>query len=124
MSPFTLSLIISLTIGQCGWHIVSTYLWEKHIKEFQAILINNTGLLSFDEANKIYSEQTGFTLNEMTWAWTNPTMSLLLSPHGVVKTIIANPTYITWEPFNPQNPENINSHYFDIGEYKRHYREQ
>ena len=115
---FTLAMIFVLAVGQSGWHLSATLQWQRYVDVFREILDENHGLISFAEAIQGYAPETRRNINNMTWVWTSPTMSLLLAKDGNVQTIVANPERNTWQPFDPRAPGWLaNERYFNLGAY-------
>jgi hypothetical protein len=118
-SRFTLVMIVLLAVGQVGWHVTASLQWHRYVSVFRDTLDENCGLVGFEEAVQGYPKQVQDDVWKMTCQWTNPTMSLLLSRDGEVKTIVANPEHGGWEPFDPRLPGwYANDRYFDLTTYR------
>jgi hypothetical protein len=120
-SAFAILIVLALTLGQFGWHFVATNYWRDYLADFREIQNTHKGLVNFEEALKNYPSEAKKNIERMTWAWTNPTMSILLSKGGNVQTIIRNPDRNKgrWEPFNPEllNKSLLKSRHFNFSEY-------
>jgi hypothetical protein len=112
-------MIVLLAVGQVGWHVTASLQWHRYVSVFRDTLDENCGLVGFEEAVQGYPKQVQDDVWKMTCQWTNPTMSLLLSRDGEVKTIVANPEHGGWEPFDPRLPGwYANDRYFDLTTYR------
>jgi hypothetical protein len=114
-SRFVTYMIFLLCIGQCGWHLSSTVLWNRYIGWFRNTLETNSGIVPYERALEGSEPGNRNLINKMTWKWTNPVMSILLSKEGKIRTIVANPIYNKWDPFNINDLNNIlNKKYFEL----------
>lgn len=91
-----------LVIGQLTWQILMTNQWNGFRQVFKEELLSHQGYVRFDETRLVSNKIGNQLVKDMTWGWTNPSLSILWSNNFDVKTIIANPPGCHWEPFNPQ----------------------
>lgn len=96
-----------LVIGQLTWQILMTSQWNGFRQVFKEELLNNQGYVRFEETRLVNNKIGNQLVKDMTWGWTNPSLSILWSKNFDVKTIIANPPECRWEPFNPRNIESL-----------------
>jgi hypothetical protein len=103
LSPFIAHVLLILALGQFGWHLIATSEWRSYIRDFQAVLEGNRGLVSYDRALEMLPPHAQRRFENMSWVWTVPTMSILLARNGKVSAIIANPIRGdgSWQPFEP-----------------------
>ncbi len=115
-----ISVISILAATVLLWHVVATLRWSAYLLDFRSILAGDRGLVSWTEACESLPDGRRSNFKNMSWAWTNPSLSYLLSPQGRVKTIIANPDRGgAWVPFDPNNPQDLpRSRFFDSGPYR------
>jgi hypothetical protein len=66
--------------------------WLGYLNDFRTVLTKNEGLVSLKES--------GLEGGYGGWAWTYPTMSVLLQA-PCVRTIVLNDPSVTWQPFDP-----------------------
>ena len=58
-------------------------------------------------------------LKPMSWPWTYPSLSIVLSPNGHVASMIVPPTDVKWQPFDPANRSELpQSRRFDMSIYR------
>jgi hypothetical protein len=119
-SRFTVAMLVILAAGQTGWHLATTHHWLRYLGTFREILDTKCGVVELEDALEGYPVATQENVRRMTWGWTNPTMSLILSPGGRVRTIVANPVGVEWQPFDPRNPGRYaDSDFFDLAEFEQ-----
>ncbi|MGD0280167.1 MAG: hypothetical protein ABSC11_12775 [Smithella sp.] len=93
-----------LVIGQLTWQILTTNQWNGFRQIFKEELLTKQGYVRFEETRLVNRRIGNQSVRDMTWGWSNPTLSILWSNNLDVRTIIANPQeYHGWQPFNPQN---------------------
>lgn len=111
-------IIAALLITNSIWHIASTQKWSNYLDSFQMIISKNQGLISWNNAITSLSNQSISNFTNMSWPWTNPSMSILMSNNRLVKSIISNPGYNSWQPFDPAIPSTLP--YPDIFDYSQY----
>ena len=113
-----IGVIVALALGQMGWQAIATRYWSEFIASFEMVLTNHRGLVSWHDALAGLPPQNAQALIRMNWNWTNPSLSLLLSPHGRVAAIV-DVTEMGWQPFDPTNPQELpHSRFFDTALYR------
>lgn len=122
--PLVSVVAITLCLTQASWEIAATERWKGYIADFTARLKLGTGLLDWEQIaySGNYPKDRDWLL--MSWSWTMPSMSILLSSNGMVRTMIAAPepgaappvrftegTALPairggwgWQPFDPRVP--------------------
>jgi len=113
----SITYILAVTI--LLWHVAATHRWAVYLADFRSIQATGHGQLSWKESCEILPDSRRSNFKNMSWPWTNPSMSILLSPQGRVTTVIANPDRGgAWVPFDPTNPQALpRSRFFDYGPY-------
>lgn len=97
-----------LVTGQLTWQISTTYQWNGFRQIFKEELMTKKGYVRFEETRLVNNRIGNQLVRDMTWPWSNPTLSILWSSNLDVRTIIANPQeYHGWKPFNPQNIQSL-----------------
>jgi hypothetical protein len=97
-----LVLVTFLIIGQLTWQMLATFQWDGFRNTYKHELAKYVGPVPFEDTVLERQRQGRQLIRSMTWAWTNPTLSILWSKNLDVTTIILNPTEHTqWEPFDP-----------------------
>jgi hypothetical protein len=100
-----LTILCWLAAGTTGWHLLSIVDWHRYILTFQNALVQHRGLVTWEETFGHLPEAQRNMVDRMGWGWAYPSMSIVLSPDGVVSTIIANPARNQWQPFDPSDPQ-------------------
>ena len=71
------ALVTLLVLGQTTWQLLATAQWNGFRKVFQEELASHRGPTAFENTS-LTREQTGVqVIYRFTWAWTNPTLSVL-----------------------------------------------
>ncbi len=96
-----LAYLLPVIIAQSVWHFGATRLWNEHLRSFRVALERHQGFVSHRD---IAPELRYASLFH--WGWTEPTLSILLSPGGRVQAIFGNPA-LRWQPFDPTDPERL-----------------
>jgi hypothetical protein len=110
--PAVAATLACLALGQFGWHAVGLGYWAEFIDKFGEILVSHRGMVSVSEA-----QMAG--LKPMSWTWTYPSLSIVLSPNGQVTSMIVPPKDVKWQPFDPANPNELpQSRRFDLSAYR------
>lgn len=116
-----LVLVAWLGVGALTWHGIGTAIWKEYIEDFRFILDRNEGFIPFPNAvgTLLPGHRDHFT--RLSYTWTLPTISILLSPEGNISTILGNREELTraWEPFDPCNLEKLPKGPFDYTPYLR-----
>ncbi len=113
-------ILLALAAGALGWHGVATVYWADYVKIHRELMASQRGLVRYEDAvMSLEQDQRGLFI-KMTEGWTNPTVSIVLSPDGKVTSLIAIPSaYVGWQPFDPANPDTLpKSRWFDTSEYR------
>lgn len=102
-------VLCGLAVGVLSWHYIVTKDWRIFAQTVRAHLDREHGLVPWDQFLSSLRPYKARLASRMLWAWTMPDMSILLSDKGKVQTIIANPTWGGWQPYdltspNPPNP--------------------
>jgi hypothetical protein len=101
-----------LAFGQFGWHAISLGYWTEFLAKFGEVLASHRGMVSVREA-----EAAG--LKSMSWPFTYPSLSIVLSPNGHVASMIVPPRDVKWQRFDPADPSDLpQSRWFDMSLYR------
>jgi hypothetical protein len=110
--PAVVATLACLAVGQCGWHAIGLRYWAEFLDSFGEILAGHCGMVSLSEA-----EAAG--LKPISWTWTYPSLSIVLSPNGHVASMIVPPRDVKWQPFDPANHNELpQSRRFDLSAYR------
>jgi hypothetical protein len=110
--PAGVATLACLAVSQFGWHAIGLSYWAKFLDKFGEIVASHRGVVSMSEA-----EMAG--LKPMSWPWTYPSLSIVLSPNGHVASMIVPPTDVKWQPFDPANRSELpQSRRFDMSIYR------
>jgi hypothetical protein len=114
-------ILLFLAVGVLGWHVVATSFWTDYLASYRDVLSGHQGLVSYEAVVLSLPQKQHDRFEKMTWGWTNPLLSLLLSPKGKVSTMIANPsTLVGWQPFDPADLDALpKNDWFDTSQYQR-----
>ncbi len=114
-------ILLFLAVGVLGWHVVATSFWTDYLASFRDVLARQQGLVRFEDVMRGLPQTQQYRFEQITWDWTNPVLSLLLSPQGKVTTMIAYPsTHVGWQLFDPADPDTLpKSVWFDTSQYQR-----
>ena len=97
-----------LIMGQLTWQILMTSQWNGFRQVFKEELLAKQGYVRFEETRLVNNKIGNQLVKDMTWGWTNPSLSILWSKNFDVQTIIANPQERrVWEPFDPRDIKSL-----------------
>ncbi|MEM4711257.1 MAG: hypothetical protein QXL18_04905 [Candidatus Woesearchaeota archaeon] len=72
------------------------------------MLTQHSGFVEFEDTILVNKNIGIQLIRPFTWDWNNPSLSLIWSNDGYIKTIVLNPKYYTrWQPFDPNDISNI-----------------
>ncbi len=91
--------ILGLTIATADG--AATAGWLSYTRAMRTALITGHGVVPWRDALAKLPPQQALALRRYAWPWSTPLMSVWLAPGPVIATIIANPSGVTWQPFNP-----------------------
>ncbi len=100
-------LLAILWIGILSSHTAGIYQWSTYIKSFKSILANHNGIIPYWEISKSLTSKEQRIFKKMSWSWTHPTMSFLLSENKEVSSILKNSSDNDWQPFDPCDAEEL-----------------
>ena len=115
-------ILLFLAMGTLGWNIVATAYWADFVTTYRDQLARHQGLVRYEDVVMSLPQDQRKRFDKMTWSWTNPSLSILLSPGGKVSTLISIPSKYAagWQPFDPANPDSLpKSDWFDTSNYRR-----
>lgn len=96
----------ALLLAQSLGHISATWQWRGFVKEWRMVLKSHSGVIPF-AATPFGRQPRGYQAMNFDWNWANPSLSVMLSPDGHVKSLILPPSLAGWHPFNPLNPAEL-----------------
>jgi hypothetical protein len=96
-----------LAVSQAAWHALATREWSNYLALFRHEVAARRGLIAYRDSLLSHDSEDGRPVATMNWAWTMPTMSVLLAPGGDVRALVANERDQSWEPFDPADPEEL-----------------
>ena len=91
-------LCLSVTLADAA----ATWQWQRYTQAVRTVLSRHRGLVGGEAALGSLTPAGRAALTGFAWPWTAPLMSIWLAPGGEVRSLIANPPHIAWEPFDPQ----------------------
>ena len=95
ISVNSIFLVVPLLFVVAG-DVLGTYRWNIYVKQFCMAL--DSPMSSSDRLK--YLQSTGAVTG---WAWTHPTMSILLRKQGDTSIVANDPAAFSWEPFKHDN---------------------
>ncbi len=75
--------------------------WLSYTSAMRTALMAGRGVVSWRDALAKLPPIEVAALRRYAWPWSTPLMSVWLTPGPAICTIIANPSGVTWQPFNP-----------------------
>jgi hypothetical protein len=120
LAPPITAVVLILAVGQATWHAIGIHYWSQFTQDFRALLASHQGYVHWREALADLSPAQATRLQRLDWSWTNPLMSIVLSPGGRVGTVIGPLNERGWAPFDPMQPDQLpRAPQFDYAAYLR-----
>ena len=97
------AVVALLVVSQTTWQILATAQWDGFRSIFKEELVSRNGVVKFEDT-LLKNEKVGIQIvRQMTWEWSNPTLSVVWALDQDIKTIIVNPETAAdgWQPFDP-----------------------
>jgi hypothetical protein len=98
MSPMVMAMLgltIAIADGQ------ATAGWLGYTSAMRMALAEGHGVVPWRNALAGLPPRQAAALRRYAWPWTTPLMSIWLTPGPTIATVIANPSGVTCQPFNP-----------------------
>ncbi len=99
-------LSAGLLLAQSLWQSAATWQWHRYLGIWQGVLASRVGPVWL-EATPFSGKALGGQALRFDWFWSNPCMSIGLSPDRHVRSIIMHPSPPFWQPFDPLNPREL-----------------
>jgi hypothetical protein len=77
--------------------------WSEYIAIYRQVVADRSGFIVWEDLMKELSPTEARVLRRMNFDWTNPSMSILLSPQGHVRSVVMNPP-TAWQQWDPTIP--------------------
>jgi hypothetical protein len=110
-------LVSCLAAIVLGWHSLGLTLWADYVRDFRTVLLSGDGYIPFEEGLMKVPLEKRRLFQRLTWGWTNPTISYLLSPKQQVSTILGARATTVWQPFDPCKLDTLPHRKFNIRPY-------
>lgn len=107
MRPPVAALVLLLALGQIGWQAIGIAFWDRFVVKFETILNANVGFVPWTKAIAAMPQQQRREFERLSWGWTNGQLSVVLAPEGRVSTIIGVRYLDSWQPFDPERPDQL-----------------
>jgi hypothetical protein len=104
---FGLTIAAILGSAQATWHVVAAREWNHYLSVFRREVRERQGLVPYSESRLSRESEEGHPIAGMNWNWTMPTMSILMTVDGNVRSMVDNPTAGPWQPFVPDDPATL-----------------
>lgn len=75
--------------------------WLSYTSAMRTALMTGSGVVPWRDALAKLPPPEALALRRYAWPWNTPLMSVWLTPGPAIGTIIANPSGVRWQPFNP-----------------------
>jgi hypothetical protein len=119
MRPAVAALLLFLAFGQVAWQTLAIGYWQLFLADVRTVLANNRGFVPWRDALAQLPPENARRMERIAWWWTNPSLSILLSPQGRVTTLIGQVDEHGRQPFDPQKLESLpQSPQFDLSAYR------
>jgi hypothetical protein len=103
-------LVALLAVGQVTWQVLAASQWAGFRKVFREQLATHRGVVAY-ETTPLGRDGVGIQLMlDLTWRWTQPTLSVLWADKHVVSSIVLNNAITErghWQPFDPTVPAQL-----------------
>ena len=86
----TVAVLCILATAQLGWQTIATGFWTRYVRDFRAVLASHEGVVNWTDAVNSLPPEERWVFVRMSWGWTNPIMSFVLSPHGRVSSLVVS----------------------------------
>jgi hypothetical protein len=113
---FLIGFSASLLLAQSLWQISTTWQWQQFVQAWREVLAAHHGPVSLRDTPFASSRALPFD-----WNWANPSLSLMMSPDGRVKSIILAPDGPNWQPFDARDLKalpDLRRYGVDYGDYQ------
>ena len=89
-------LFVGFTFAVLLWQVGASLVWVGYTDTLSKVLATRSGFVAFEE--------TGLWQYRFDQCWSLPTLSILVSglQGRPVKAVVLNPSYATWQPFDPR----------------------
>ena len=102
-----LAITLLLCVAQVSSDVAATRTWRGYVRDFRARLSATAGLVPWELTLATGDAEKDRRWSLFKWPWTMPTMSVILTGGGMVKSIIAAPVGTRWQPFDPANAADL-----------------
>jgi hypothetical protein len=100
-SPAVALVTAMLGMTIAGADGAATLGWLGYEGAMRSALASSHGVVAWPDTLARLSAPQAEALQRFAWPWTTPLMSLWLSPGPAVEAVIANPSDVAWQPFDP-----------------------
>jgi hypothetical protein len=107
LRPTTLFVIASLACAQLSWDLAATNRWRFYISDVSSRLGRSEGLISWEQALALGDADKNRSWQAMGFGWTMPGFSVVLQSDTPVRSLIAAPKGMSFQPFDPSNIDKL-----------------
>jgi hypothetical protein len=117
-TPASVTVLVILAAGSFSCHLVATRDWVMYTRVFRELVATNRGLIEWGALPTRLTFNDARLIHRMNWHFTMPDMSVVMSPRGRVQSMLANPPWSRWQPYDPSVVATLpKSRFFDVGPY-------
>lgn len=96
-------ILVLLACAGLTTEVITIRNWSEYIAIYRQVVADRTGFIAWEDLMKELSPGEARVLRRMNFDWTNPSMSILLSPQGHVRSLVMNPP-TAWQQWDPTIP--------------------
>jgi hypothetical protein len=96
----TSGIVVLLGLAASLWHVAATEKWSSFLTHFSNVLQSRSGVIDWNTVAEPSGSAQALLAQKMVWAWTNPDLSLVALPRSCINSIIDNPPWVGWQPYN------------------------
>lgn len=105
-----LAVGVVLTAGALAWHAAALRQWSDYVGVFRRVLAAHSGYVAFADAVAPLPPAERRLMLAFSHGWLEPSISIVLSPGGDVRTIIGVRAPAQWQAFDPRKSEDLPRH--------------
>jgi hypothetical protein len=96
-------VLVLLACAGLTTQVITIRNWSEYTAIYRQVLADRTGFIVWEDLMTELSPAEGRVLRRMNFDWTNPSISILLSPQAHVRSMVLNPP-TAWQQWDPTIP--------------------